>query len=166
MTMVKNLLPSVWRKNDNILRRAQESPFLSLQREMNKLFSNFFEDFSPAAFGRFPDFGFEPSIDVWEDEKKINVRAELPGLDDKDIEVNLTPDMLIIRGEKKEQKEDQDDGYWYKEASYGSFQRSIPLPEGIDQQKVEAQFKNGVLNITLPRLEGSRTGKKITIKTS
>ena len=164
--MIKNLLPAVWRKNDKALCQAEERPFLPIQREMNRIFGDFYRDFGLEPFGRVRDFGFEPSIDVWEDDKKIHVKAELPGLEEKDIDVTLTPDALTIRGEKKEEKEEKDNGSWYKETSYGSFQRSVTLPEGIDQEKVEAQFKNGVLNIEIPWLEGARVGKKITVKTS
>ena len=164
--MIKNLLPAVRRKNDKALSRAEEHPFLPIQREMNRLFGDFLRDFGLDPFGRVREFGFEPSVDVWEDDKNIHIKAELPGLDEKDIDVTLTPDALSIRGEKKEEKEEKENGYWHKETSYGSFQRSIALPEGINQEKVEAQFKNGVLNIEIPWLEGARAGKKITVKTS
>jgi len=164
--MIKNLLPAVRRKNDKALREAGERPFLPIQREMNRLFGDFFGDFGLEPFGRVRESGFEPSIDVWEDDEKIHVKAELPGLGEKDIAVTLTPGVLSIRGEKKEEKEEKDDDYWYKETSYGSFQRSIALPEGINQEKVEAKFKNGVLNIEIPWLEDARAGKKITVKTS
>jgi len=164
--MIKSLLPAVRRKNDKALRHAGEHPFLPIQREMNRLFDDFFRDFNLEPFGRAKNFGFEPSVDVWEDGKKIHVKAELPGLEEKDIDVTITPDSLTIRGEKQEEKEEKDNDFWCKETSYGSFERSIALPEGINQEKVEAQFKNGVLNIEIPWLEGARTGKKIIVKTS
>ncbi|HRV45498.1 MAG TPA: Hsp20/alpha crystallin family protein [Smithellaceae bacterium] len=164
--MIKNLLPAVRRKNDKALRQAGEHPFLPIQREMNRLFDDFFRDFNLKPLGKVWTSGFEPSMDVWENDKKIHIKAELPGLDEKDIDVTLTPDALTIRGEKKEEKEDKGNDYWYKETSYGSFQRSIALPEGIHQEKVEAKFKNGVLHIEIPWLEGARPGKKITVKTS
>jgi HSP20 family protein len=164
--MLKNLLPSVWRKNGKDLRQAQENPFLPLQREMNRIFNDFFGDFGLSPLSGFRTMGFEPDIDVWEDEKQLNVKAELPGMEEKDIEVNLTADALTIRGEKKDDREEKGDGYWYHESRYGSFHRVVPLPESIDQQKVEAQFKNGVLSIALPWKEGAKTGKKIAIKTA
>ncbi|HPD56711.1 MAG TPA: Hsp20/alpha crystallin family protein [Smithellaceae bacterium] len=164
--MFKNLLPSVRRKNGKALRQAQETPFLPLQREMNKIFDDFFNDFGLSPFSGFRTLGFEPNIDVCEDDKELKVKAELPGLEEKDIEVDLTPDALTIRGEKKDDREEKSDGYWYKESRYGSFHRVVPLPEGIDQQKAEAQFKNGVLTVTLPWMEGSKVGKKIAIKTA
>ncbi len=112
------------------------------------------------------EFGFEPNLDVLEDDKKIYIKAELPGLDEKDIDVTVTPEVLTIRGKKKEDKEKKNNDYLYKETHCGFFQRSIALPEGINQEKVEAKFKNGVLGIEIPWLEGSMARKKITIKTS
>ena len=93
------------------------------------------------------------------------MKAELPGLEEKDVEVLLDNETLTIKGEKKEEKEDKGKGYYHVECSYGSFHRVIPLPAGIDQKKVQAQFKNGVLNITLPKAEEAKAkGKKIPIK--
>jgi len=108
---------------------------------------------------------FIPSIDIREDEKAVVVKAELPGMDEKDIEVNLADNGLTIRGEKKDEKEEKGKGYWHREASYGAFSRFIPLPEGLDMEKVDARFKNGVLTVTLARQEGATAkGKKISIK--
>lgn len=164
--MMKNWLPSVWRKNDKAQIQSEGHPFLPLQREMNRMFDDFFRGFDIEPFGRFGNWSFEPSIDVWEDDKNINVKAELPGMDEKDIELNLTDNMLSIRGEKKDEKEDKKDGYFYRESRYGSFSRVVPLPEGIDAQKVEAKFNKGVLTVTVPKPEGAASGKKIPIKTA
>lgn len=164
--MIQNLLPTVRRKNDAARRQAQEYPFWPIQREVNRLFNDFFRDFGLEPFESVREYGFEPNIDVWEDDKKIYIKAELPGLDEKDIDVTITPEALTIRGEKKEDKEEKGNDYLYKETLCGFFQRSIALPEGINQEKVEARFKNGVLDVEIPWLEGSRTGKKIAIKAS
>ncbi|MCE5282118.1 MAG: Hsp20/alpha crystallin family protein [Deltaproteobacteria bacterium] len=109
---------------------------------------------------------FIPSIDIREDEKGVVVKAELPEMDERDIEVNLADNGLTIQGEKKDEKEEKGKGYWHREASYGAFCRFIPLPEGLDMEKVNARFKNGVLTVTLARQEGAKEkGKKISIKT-
>ncbi len=91
------------------------------------------------------------------------MKAELPGMEEKDIEVNLADNGLTIKGEKKAEKEEQGKDNWYRETSYGAFHRFIPLPEGLDKEKVDAHFKNGVLTVTLRRLEEAK-GKKIAIK--
>jgi HSP20 family protein len=95
-----------------------------------------------------------------EDEKEVKIKAELPGLEEKDVEVTLGEDILTIKGEKREDKEEKGEGRWYREPHYGSFSRVIPLPKGLNQEKVDARFKNGVLSITLPRFEVSESKKK------
>ncbi len=124
-------------------------------------------------FGRSPFFGdeewrgqFAPSIDVKDKDKKIEITAELPGMDEKDIDLSLTKDALVLKGEKKEEREEKEDGYWHTERRYGSFQRVIPLPDAIDTEKAEATFKKGVLQISIPKTaEAATAGKKIDIKT-
>jgi HSP20 family protein len=102
---------------------------------------------------------------VSETDKEIKVSAELPGMDDKDIDVSLTRDALTIKGEKKEEKEDKGKDYYKMERSYGSFTRSIPLPVEVDTDKVQATFKKGVLEITLPKTaKAIQETKKIPIK--
>lgn len=165
--MFKNLLPSVWRRSESPIARTDDHPFFALQREMNQMFDNFFRGFDLAPTDGRSVFGaFSPSIDVLEDEKQVSIKAELPGLDEKDVEVNLTDNALTIRGEKKEEKEDKGKDYWHRESSYGSFVRVIPIPEGLNAEKADARFKNGVLTISLPRLEEAKAKvKKIEIKT-
>jgi HSP20 family protein len=164
--MIKNLLPTVWRRSESPLRRAEENPFYALHREMNQMFDDFFRglELSPFAGGR-NGGTFSPSIDVREGEKEVTVKAELPGMEEKDIEVNLTDDALTITGEKRDEKEEKGKGYWQREASYGSFRRVVPLPDGLDREKVDARFKNGVLTITLARLEDAKAkSKRIAVK--
>jgi HSP20 family protein len=109
---------------------------------------------------------FNPHVDVTENDQEIKVVAELPGLTEKDVEVSLANDMLTISGEKKAEKEDKGENYYRLERSYGSFQRTIPLPTEVEADKVDATFKNGVLQITLPKLyPGEGVKKKISIKT-
>lgn len=166
---MRDLVPSIWRRNvPSTARGEQEEPFYSLQREVNRLFDDFFRDFDVAPFG----FGserlkaFSPSIDIKENEKEILIRAELPGMEEKDVEVNLMEDRLTIKGEKKEEKEDKASDYYHMERSYGVFSRVIPLPGKVDTKKAEAHFKNGVLSVKLPKTEDAKVkGKKIPIKT-
>ena len=161
--MIRNLLPTVWRRSETPLRRAEESPFLALHREMNRMFNDFSRGFDLSPFDGGWSWGFSPPVDVREDEKEVTVKAELPGMEEKDIEVNLADNGLTIKGEKKAEKEEKGKDNWYRETSYGAFHRFIPLPEGLDREKVDARFKNGVLTVTLRRLEEAK-GKKIAIK--
>jgi HSP20 family protein len=146
------------------VRREEYNPFAMLRHEMNTLFDNFFSGFEIEPFEK--RFGaFSPSIDVKEDEKEIKVSAELPGMDDKDIDVSLTKDALTIKGEKKEKKEDKGKDYYRMERSYGSFSRTIALPKEIDTDKVKAEFKKGVLTVTLPKTaKAIKETKKIPVK--
>ena len=164
---IKNLVPSLWNRGSMPSRHEESHPFFPLQREMNRIFDDFFQgwDVAPFAGPSARLAAFHPSIDVKESDKEISVKAELPGLEEKDVEVLLDNETLTIKGEKKEEKEDKGKGYYHVECSYGSFHRVIPLPAGIDKKKVQAQFKNGVLNITLPKAEEAKAkGKKIPIK--
>lgn len=164
---IKNLALRRWGKKSLPIKREERHPFYSLQQEMNRLFDDFFSDFSLQPFGvRAEQFErFSPSINVTEDEKEVCVSAELPGMDEKDIDVSLSSDTLTIKGEKKVEKEDKGKEYYRMERSYGSFQRVIPLSDEIDMEKVEASFKNGVLNVALPKIaEAKSSRKKISIK--
>jgi HSP20 family protein len=108
-----------------------------------------------------------PAVDVIDKEKEVEVRAELPGIDEKDIDVRLSDGTLTIRGEKKEEREEREEGgsYYVSERRYGSFQRSFRIPEGIDHDKVDASFRKGVLTITLPKTpEAQQKAKKIEVK--
>jgi HSP20 family protein len=106
-------------------------------------------------------------VDVKEGAKEIVVQAELPGIEEKDVEILLEESALVLKGEKKFEKEDKGDGYHTIERSYGSFQRVIPLTREIDLNKVQARFKNGVLTVTLPKLEQAKAKeKKISIQSA
>ena len=104
-----------------------------------------------------------PAVDVFEKEGKVQVRAELPGLTEKDIEIEVTPDGIRISGEKKEEREVKEENYYRAERSYGRFSRLIGLPAGADADKAEAHFKDGVLEINMP-LKAGETKKKISVK--
>ncbi|MFQ5508283.1 MAG: Hsp20/alpha crystallin family protein [Leptospirillia bacterium] len=137
-------------------RPLRETPFLALQHEMNRLFDDFFRDipepFTLIEGGRRE---FAPRVEVVEKDGVILVTAELPGMDEKDVEVTLTADALTLTGEKKEEAEvkEKKEGYFHSERFYGRFKRVIPLPEGVETDKVEATFKKGVLTVTLPKAE-------------
>jgi HSP20 family protein len=109
------------------------------------------------------DSEWSPLVDVSETNNAINVRVELPGLDKNDINVDVSGDMLSIKGKKKEEEEKKDKGYYMRESYFGSFQRNIKLPADIQSDKVEAKFKDGILNIKLPKSE-EKKAKKIQIQ--
>jgi len=162
---LKSLLPEVARK----ARTDIDHPFYSLQREMNSLFDNFFRGFEVAPHGSASGtMGvFCPSIDVKENEKEFIIKAELPGVEEKDIDVTVTGDAVTIRGEKKQEKEDKNKNYYYMERSYGSFSRVIPLDAEIESEKAEASFKNGILDIKIPKNQIPKAkGTKVAIKTT
>ncbi len=145
-------------------KREELHPFSLLRREMNTLFDNFFRGFEIEPF-RSRLGVFNPRIDVKESDKDISVTAELPGLENKDIDVSLTRDSLTIKGEKKEEKEEKGKDYYRMERSFGSFNRTIPLPAEIDTDKVKAEFKKGLLIINLPKTEKAvKETKKIPVK--
>jgi len=129
-------------------RRGEEvSPFLTLHREMNRLFDDVFNNIgAPSLLGRMPAW---PSVEVVQSDKDVRVSAELPGLDEKDVEVLVDDDVLTIRGEKRAETEDKERRF--TERYYGRFERVIPLPFAVEEDKAEASFNNGVLTVTLPR---------------
>ncbi len=113
-----------------------------------------------ALFGPGP---FAPEVDVTEKEGELRVCVELPGVDEKDIDLSLSEDALTVRGEKKAEKEEKERGRHYVERTYGAFERRIPLPCEIAPDKANASFKNGVLTVTLPKSAKASSAKKIAI---
>ncbi len=145
-----------------------QDPFQSFRTEMDRLFDSFLGGV-PSLTGlgrRFAETQvMTPTLDVKENEKEIIVKADLPGMDEKDINLTIHNGVLSLRGEKKSEHTDERENYHLMERSYGSFQRSIRLPETIDDDKAEARFDKGVLTITLPkRPEMVSAQKKIEIK--
>ena len=151
----------------NVPSRYQD-PFQSFRSEVDRLFDSFLGGLPSLTSFRqgFPSGpGMTPTLDIKENEKEITVKADLPGMDEKDINLTIHNGLLSLRGEKKSEHTDQRDNYHVMERSYGSFQRSIRLPETIDEDKAEARFDKGVLTITLPkRPETVSAQKKIQIK--
>jgi HSP20 family protein len=159
---IRNLVP--FGKKDVPVKREDEHPFSLLRRGMDSLFDNFFRGFDLEPFENRMG-AFNPKVDVTENDKEIKISAELPELDEKDIDVSLQKDMLTIKGEKKEEKEDKGKDFYRMERSYGSFSRTIPLPAEVETDKVEAKFKKGVLSITLPKTaKAVADTKKIAVK--
>jgi HSP20 family protein len=158
-----NLVP--WRKNKGLQRGSSEYPLAKLQRQMNRMFDDFFSGADLSPFFEKTEM-FMPKVNVSENDKQVKVSAELPGIDEKDIELSMEDGILTIRGEKKQEHEDNDkqNGYYY-ESSYGSFSRSIDTGSEVDEDNIDANFKKGVLTITLPKKESAREKtKKISIK--
>src|SRR5690349_15422147 len=150
---VRDLIP--WGRSNNRApvpyRDDDRSPFLSLHREMNRVFDDFFRDFDmrlPMMGGAGFAAGW-PQIDLAETDKEVTVTAELPGLDDKDVELLVEDGMLTLRGEKRSETEDKD--RQVSERFYGRFERNIPLATDVQTDKAEARFRNGVLTVTLPK---------------
>jgi HSP20 family protein len=141
------------------------SVFGSLHREIDRLFDDFTRGGLGASAGMPAQTNLIPSIDVTESDNEIQVSAELPGLERKDVEISIDDDLLTVRGEKKvESKEgDKDKNYHVAERSYGVFVRGIQLPAGIDPSKIEATMSNGVLKIRIPKPAKSEP-KKIEVK--
>ena len=138
-------------------------PFLSLQREIDRLFEDFtrgFPSFSAGNGGK-----LMPSTDVTETDKEIEITAELPGLEEKDVQINLSDNLLTIRGEKNAEKEEKDKNYRLVERSYGSFERSIALPEGVKSEGIKATIAKGVLTVKVPK-PAQTQAKKIEVKSA
>jgi HSP20 family protein len=156
--------------------RREAWPFDRLRSEVERLFDDFAVgpwrspfrrgvfDIEPFRHGEI-SWNKVPAVDVAETAKGYEITAELPGIDEKDIEVKYADGTLTIKGEKKDEKEEKKENYYLSERSYGAFQRSFRVPEGVDPDKVEASFKNGVLTVTLPKsVEAQKQEKRIEIK--
>lgn len=151
-------------------------PMANLRREIDRLFDDFgwgtarrrpgrtLFDVEPFWRGEL-SFGKAPAVDLAEREKEYEITAELPGLDENNVEVKFADGLLTIKGEKREEKEEKKKDYYLSERRFGSFQRSFQLPDTVDADKIEARFKNGVLTVTLPKSpEAQKREKKIAIK--
>jgi len=150
-------------------------PFENLRREVDRLF----EDFTTSPFRlpfRRPAFDIEPfwspeswvpvpAVDFVERDNGYEVHADLPGVDEKDIEVNVSGGVLTIKGEKHEEKEEKKPDFHLRERRFGSFERALRVPEGVDAEKIEASFRKGVLTVMLPKTaEAMKPVKKIEVK--
>lgn len=152
------------------------APFDTLRREIDQIFDRMREPGWRLPFNR-PSFMFDlsspretslglaPAIDVVEKDKEYEITAELPGLDEKNIEVKLSNGTLMIKGEKKQEKEEREKDYYVSERRYGSFSRCIQVPAGVDAGKIEANFSKGILTVKLPKTaEAMKSEKMIEVK--
>jgi len=155
-----------WKKGDSHLShvRTGDDPLNLLQRRMNHLFDDFFGGQLSDRWGRFGD-DFAPQIDISETSGELRISAELPGLDEKDVEVTLTDNVLTLKGEKKEEHVEDKEDHYHSERSYGYFERAVQLPDGTDTEKAKAKFKKGVLEIAIPKKPEAQTrSKKIELE--
>jgi HSP20 family protein len=162
---------SIFNRNSSALPARTDAysgdPFFRLQHEMNRLFDDAFAGFGlPAEFRGERDDLRLPRIDVRETDHAIEVDAELPGVDEKDLNIEIADNLLTISGEKKVEREESKNGdYRVRERAYGAFTRSMALPFAVDPDAVEARFRNGVLKLTLPKPpEAQARSRRIAIK--
>ena len=143
---------------------VQWKPFREVSRLRNEMDRLWDEYFGPGRRALKPmEEAWLPAVDVSETGDKITVKAEIPGMEAKDIEISMVGDTLTIKGEKKAEREEKDENYHMVERSYGSFSRAMKLPAQVDAEKVEATYKNGVLTVVLPKKEEVKA-KTIEIK--
>ncbi len=157
-----------WRGRFGLRRgeREQEHPLDAFHHEFDHLFENLWRGFDLPVFGRHgaPFGAMTPTMDVTEDEDRFRIAVELPGMNEKDVDVILSDNVLTIKGEKRVETEETEKPYAYMERSYGSFRRSIPLDVEVVTDKIEATFDKGVLTIDLPKTaEAKKAYKKIPI---
>jgi HSP20 family protein len=156
---VRSMLPTLWGES-----AAERLPFRALQQEVDKLFNDFTSDFPLA--GRWNKNGnLAMQVDVAETDKTFEVTAELPGVNEKEIDVSLAGDVLTIKAEKKSDKEEKTKDYHLVERSYGTFERSMRLPFKADPAKIEAKFDKGVLKLVVQKpAEAQTKTQKIEVK--
>ncbi|MGH6987566.1 MAG: Hsp20/alpha crystallin family protein [Caulobacteraceae bacterium] len=128
-----------------------EDPFTSFRREFDRLFDDFLRPSEPRSFGAERQGEARPAVDVRETEKEYEVCAELPGIEQKEVEINLRDNVLTISGEKRQEHKGEDHGRSWSERSFGRFTRTIPFDSEVDADKVRATCKDGLLKITLPK---------------
>ncbi len=146
------------------------SPFSMMRRfsdEMDRLFGDVsLGAFAPGVSGALADLETStwlPQVEVFEREGKLTIRADLPGLSKDDIDVDMSNDAVVIRGERQQEREENEEGYYRSERSYGSFYRAIPLPAGVNAEQANATFRDGVLEITMPASERQQRSRRIEI---
>ena len=131
-----------------------------LQNRMNSLFREFNENDSPLTTA-----SFVPAVDVYEDAKKVVLKLEVPGMEEKDLDIRVENNTLTVKGERKFEKDDKAKGYHRMERAYGTFVRSFTVPTTVDAEKVAAEYKNGVLTVKLPKKEAAKPRQvKIEVK--
>ena len=137
---------------------ANVTPFFTLRREMDRLFDDAFRGFGLSAFAGANGALAWPHVEVVDRDKEVRVTAELPGLDQDDVEVRVEDNVLVLRGEKRTEFDDEE--RHYSERSYGRFERQVALPAEVDDERASATFRNGVLTVMLPKTERAREPAK------
>jgi HSP20 family protein len=144
-------------RHENRSYDASASPFFTLRREMDRLFDDAFRGFGLSAFGNENGAAW-PHVEVVDRDKEVRVTAELPGLEEKDVELRVEDNVLVLSGEKRTEVDDKE--RQYSERYYGRFERHVALPAEVDDERANASFRNGVLTITLPKTERARQRAK------
>lgn len=143
---------------DRTVARRETNPFSVLQHEIDRLFDGFSRNFAPLAA-----YAFVPNLDVAETDKEIEITAELPGLEEKDVQLSVADNVLTIRGEKKSQREEKEKDYHLIERNYGSFLRTVELPSGVNLDNIKATIAKGILKVIVQKPAPSQS-KKIEVK--
>lgn len=152
-----------WR-NKSEGRPGEMSPLFALRSEVDRLFDSYLrEPLSSLDLSLWGSGKWSPAVDVAENDKELIVRAELPGIDPKDLDVSVSGNQLVLRGEKKETSEIEEKGFHQCETRYGSFHRTVPLPEGVDTENIDAQYANGVLTLRLAKIAPA-VAKRVEVK--
>jgi HSP20 family protein len=161
-----DLIPWRNKRQNTLTQQPAERSLQRVQDGFNSLVEQFFNDpWGTTLSDRFDRGGWGPRLDITESEDDVCVRVEVPGVDPKDLNIDVTGNMLTVSGEKSQTQEDKGRNYRYSERRWGSFRRSVQLPSAVDADKVDASYKDGVLNITLPKHPEARP-RRIEVKTS
>jgi HSP20 family protein len=165
MMKLSDLIPWSGARQAPPARQDRNDPLSALQADINRAFGDFWASLGPAPWDRNDSTEVSPRIDVRDAGKVIEIIAELPGLDESDIKLSLADGMLGIRGEKKVERTAKNKGYVLQERSYGAMERIVPIPEGLDLDSAQANFKNGTLTVTIPKkAETDQATKRIPVQ--
>ncbi|PRY22527.1 heat shock protein Hsp20 [Aliiruegeria haliotis] len=163
---IKDLIPWANKDRETEATAGTDNPVASLQREMNRVFEDFWGQFDRPN-GPLDLAGTGARCDVVETDDAVELSVELPGMDMKDIDLTVSDDLLTLKGEKKVERKEKKKGYYLSERSYGSIYRTVPLPPGVDSDKANASFRNGVLTVTVPKTEEAQARlKRIEVKSA
>ncbi|RYH07355.1 Hsp20/alpha crystallin family protein [Tropicimonas sp. IMCC6043] len=158
---IKDLIPWAHKERSPEGKADPDNPVATLQREMNRVFEDFWGQFDrPNSPFDLAGHRNSTRCDVVETDDAVELSVELPGMEMKDIELTVSDDLLTLKGEKKIERKEEKKGYYLSERSYGSVYRTVPLPPGVDTDKAEASFKNGVLTVKVPKTEEAQAKLK------